>query len=143
MPKTTDHRGPDVRNRGLLSVKMGRRAARIGAEGAGAARLQMGPLNSHTHRGARPRRAWGTVRPYADQERFPAEWQDPLELYGRWRRQLNWPIFDPSTERLQAGQLAGRYGAQWVWHHHHRLVALRKFMARIAAIRKAHPPGRR
>lgn len=143
VPKTTDHRWPDVRNRGLLSVEMGRRAARIGADDAGAAQLQMGPLKSHAHRGARPCRTWGTVRPDADQERFPAGWNDPLELYGRWRRQLALPIFDPSIERMQARALAGRCGARWVWHHRHQLVALRKFMARAPAIREVFLPLRK
>ncbi len=143
VPKPTDSGRPDVRHRGRLSVKMGRRAARIGADDAGAAQLQMGPLNSHAHRSAGPRRAWGTVRPDADQERFPVDWKDPLELYGRWRRQLDLPIFDPSIERTQARALAGRCGARWVWHHRHQLVALRKFMARTAAIREVPPPPRK
>jgi hypothetical protein len=122
---------------------MGRRAARIGADAAGAAQLQMAPLKSHVHRGARLRRAWGTVRPDFDQERYPAGWNDPLELYGRWRRQLDLPIFDPSIERMQARALAGRCGARWVWHHRHQIVALRKFMARTAAIREVPLPPRK
>ena len=88
VPETMAHRWPDVRNRGLVSVDGGGRAARIGADDAGAA------------------------RPDADQERSPADGEGPIELYGRLRRQPGKPIFDPSIERMQARALAGRCGVR-------------------------------
>ena len=74
--------------------------------------------------------AWGTVRPQGGQESFPNGWHDPLELYGCFRRQLAPPGFDPATERVQVRQLLKGHAAQWVWRNRHRLVSLRKFMAR-------------
>jgi hypothetical protein len=77
-------------------------------------------------------RAWGTVRPESRGEKFPADWQDPLDLYGRLRGELVRPLLDPSTERVQAGEWARRHGAHWVWCNRRRLVTLRKFVARAA-----------
>lgn len=83
--------------------------------------------------GAKRCRAWGTVRPETMGERFPADWQDPLELYGGLRGELARPLLDPAIERMQAGEWVRRNGAQWVWCHRRRLVSLRKFVARMAA----------
>jgi hypothetical protein len=90
----------------------------------------------------KPYRAWGTVRPENRNEGFPADWRDPLELYGILRRELARPLLDPSIERVQAGEWVRRHGAQWVWCNRHRLVSLRKFIARDAGSRRRPQPTR-
>jgi len=80
--------------------------------------------------GIKPCRAWGTVRPEKRSEVFPADWRDPLELYGALRRELARPLLDPTIERVQAGEWIRKHGAHWVWCNRHRLVSLRKFVAR-------------
>ena len=88
--------------------------------------------------------AWGTVRPETRGERFPADWQDPLELYGGLRGELARPLLDPAIERVQAGEWVRRNGAQWVWCNRRRLVSLRKFVARMAdAGGRQQPTGSR
>ena len=91
--------------------------------------------------GIKPCRAWGSVRPENPGERFPADWQDPLELYGSLRRELARPFLDPASERVQAREWVRRHGAQWVWCNRRRLVALRKFVARAGSAGGRHPPS--
>jgi hypothetical protein len=75
---------------------------------------------------------WGSVRPCSQRERFPADWKDPLELYGRFRAELTTPVFDSATERNHVNELIRLHGAGWVWSNRHRLVSLRKFLSRAA-----------
>jgi hypothetical protein len=94
--------------------------------------------------GINPCRAWGSVRPENPGERFPAHWQDPLELYGCLRGELAHPLLDPAVERMQAGEWVRRHGAQWVWRNRRRLVSLRQFVARTEdAGHRRQPAGGR
>lgn len=94
--------------------------------------------------GVKPCRAWGSVRPENRGERFPADWQDPLELYGGLRGELAGPHLDPASERVQAGEWIRKHGAHWVWSNRHRLVSLRKFVAGTAvAGNRQQPSGSR
>ncbi len=85
---------------------------------------------------------WGTVRPCNQRERFPADWKDPLDLYGRFRTELTTPGFDSTTERSQVNELIRLHGAEWVWSNRHRLVSLRKFLSRAETGSFARRPGR-
>jgi hypothetical protein len=91
--------------------------------------------------GIKPCRAWGSVRPENRGEKFPAGWQDPLELYGGLRGELARPLLDPASERVQADEWVRRHGAQWVWCNRHRLVSLRKFVARAQNAGGRHQPA--
>jgi hypothetical protein len=85
---------------------------------------------------------WGTVRPCNQRDRFPADWKDPLELYGSFRADLAAPSFDSSAERDQVKELVRVHGAEWVWSNRHRLVSLRKLISRAEIGRFARRPGR-
>jgi hypothetical protein len=85
---------------------------------------------------------WGSVRPCSRQERFPIDWKDPLELYGRFRAELATPLFDSATERSHVHELIRLHGAGWVWSNRHRLVSLRKFLSRAATGAFTRRPGR-
>jgi len=85
---------------------------------------------------------WGTVRPCHQQERFPADWKDPLDLYGRFRAELTAAVFDSTVERNQVKELIRLHGAEWVWSNRHRLVSLRKLLSRAEAGRLTRRPGR-
>lgn len=91
--------------------------------------------------GIKPCRAWGSVRPENRGERFPADWQDPLELYGGLRGELAGPLLDPASERVQAGEWIRKHGAHWVWCNRHRLVSLRKFVAGTAGAGNRQQPN--
>jgi hypothetical protein len=92
--------------------------------------------------GIKPCRVWGGVRPETPGEKFPGDWQDPLELYGCLRGELTRPLLDPAAERVQAGEWVRRHGAEWVWCNRHRLVSLRKFFARDAGAGRRRQPAR-
>jgi len=85
---------------------------------------------------------WGTVRPCSQRERFPANWKDPLELYGRFRAELTSPVFDSTSERTQVKELIRQHGAEWVWANRHRLVSLRKLLSRAEPGTLTRRPGR-
>lgn len=98
---------------------------------------KIGAVSDHT-RGCR----WGTVRPCSQQDRFPADWKDPLELYGRFRAELTTPVFDSTTERNEVNELIRRHGAEWVWANRQRLVSLRKLLSRAETGTFTRRPGR-
>ena len=85
---------------------------------------------------------WGTVRPCSQGDPFPADWKDPLELYGRFRAELTTPVFDSTTERSEVNELIRRHGAEWVWSNRQRLVSLRKFLSRAETGFFTRRPGR-
>jgi hypothetical protein len=94
--------------------------------------------------GAGPKlcRRWGTVRPWGSRERFPAAWEDPLDLYGSLRSELTPPGFDSSVERTHVRELIRLHGAGWVWSNRQRLVSLRKFVSRAQSGSAARRPDR-
>lgn len=85
---------------------------------------------------------WGTVRPCSQGERFPTDWKDPLDLYGRFRAELTTPVFDSTTERNEVNEMIRLHGAGWVWSNRHRLVSLRKFLSRAGAGTSTRRPVR-
>lgn len=94
--------------------------------------------------GIKPCRACSSVRPENRGERFPVDWQDPLDLYGSLRGELAHLLLDPAVERMQAREWVRLHGAQWVWCHRRRLVSLRKLVVRAqsAACRQKPAGGR-
>jgi hypothetical protein len=85
---------------------------------------------------------WGSVRWCNPRERFPADWKDPLDLYGTFRAELTGPVFDLQAERRHVSRLIRMRGAEWVWSNRHRLVSLRKLLSRAESGRITRRPGR-
>lgn len=63
--------------------------------------------------------------PSLNREDFPADWTDPLELYGCLVRELARVQIDPDAERRRLARLIFDCGPEWVWKTRLRLVAER------------------
>ena len=61
-------------------------------------------------------------------EKFPEDWEDPLELYGCYARELAMPGFDSNKERVDLLGLLAEHSPQWVWDRRISLVAERIFL---------------
>jgi hypothetical protein len=59
-------------------------------------------------------------------ERFPACWNDPLELYGEHIQELMSFGCNMETERNTLKELIEKHGATWVWCNRNRLVPVAK-----------------
>jgi hypothetical protein len=66
---------------------------------------------------------------YADaaEEEFPEGWDDPLELYGSYIKDLITPELDLDKERIDLLSLLEKHSPEWVWQNRRRLVAERIF----------------
>jgi len=94
-------------------------------------------LDQHerTRRQARSARDYGPVLenirnlsrdyPCLSHEDFPADWTDPLELYGCLARELARVQIDTDAERRRLARLIFDCGPEWVWRNRLRLVAER------------------
>jgi hypothetical protein len=65
---------------------------------------------------------------YPDGEEFPEDWDDPLELYGGYIKELKTPDVDLNLERRSILGLIEEHDAQWVWDERKSLVAERIFI---------------
>lgn len=63
--------------------------------------------------------------PCLDREDFPADWTDPLELFGCLVRELARVRIDTAAERRRLTRLIFDCGPEWVWKNRLRLVAER------------------
>lgn len=63
--------------------------------------------------------------PCLNDEDFPANWSDSLELYGCLVQELARLRVDPDTERRKLAGLIFDSGPEWVWKNRLRLVAER------------------
>ena len=70
--------------------------------------------------------------PEALDEKFPADWTDPLELYGCYRQSLETRDVDLDGERAAICDLmeTDRYTPSIIWHSRLNLVAQRLFVNR-------------
>ena len=59
-------------------------------------------------------------------DRFPAGWNDPLELYGEQVQELMSVGCNLETERNTLKELIEKHGATWVWCNRSRLVPVAK-----------------
>jgi hypothetical protein len=57
-------------------------------------------------------------------EGFPADWKDPLELYGTWLQELVGSGHDLELERKNVKALIDKYGDRWVWENRRRIVQM-------------------
>ena len=55
---------------------------------------------------------------------FPANWNDPLDLFGSLAQDLISSGHDLESERDNVRELINKYGAQWVWDNRIRLVSM-------------------
>ncbi len=65
---------------------------------------------------------------YPDGEEFPEDWDDPLELYGDYIKELKTPDVDLNLERRSILGFIEEHDAQWVWDQRKSLVAERIFI---------------
>jgi hypothetical protein len=70
--------------------------------------------------------------PAIDDEAFPAEWKDPLALYGNLIHDLISSGHDLEAERDNVKDLVDQYGARWVWDNRFRLVPMVKSLKETA-----------
>jgi len=63
--------------------------------------------------------------PCLNHEDFPADWTDPLELYGCLVRELSRVQIDMDAERRKLARLIFDSGPEWVWKNRLRLAAER------------------
>ena len=61
-------------------------------------------------------------------EKFPEDWDYPLELYGCYAHELAIPSFDLNIERNDLLGLLAEHSPQWVWDQRISLVAERIFL---------------
>jgi hypothetical protein len=61
-------------------------------------------------------------------EKFPEDWDDPLELYGCYADELAIPGFYLENERSDLLGLLAEHSPQWVWDQRISLVAERIFI---------------
>jgi hypothetical protein len=66
---------------------------------------------------------------YIHNNKFPAAWKDPLELCGNFFQYLIEEGRDLNQHREFLLELVKKYGADWVWEHRSRLVALMAFLS--------------
>jgi hypothetical protein len=66
--------------------------------------------------------------PDAQAEAFPEGWNDPLDLYGHYRHELDKPGVHLKQERADLQQLLDKHGPEWVWQYRLKLVAERVFI---------------
>jgi hypothetical protein len=59
-------------------------------------------------------------------DNFPADWEDPLDLYGGLTQDLITSGHDLDFERKIIKHLVYKYGAQWVWDNRTRLLSMVK-----------------
>lgn len=62
-------------------------------------------------------------------KKFPAAWKDPLELFDNFFQHLIEEGRDLNQHREFLLWLVRKYGADWVWEHRSRLVALMVFLS--------------
>jgi hypothetical protein len=55
---------------------------------------------------------------------FPANWKDPMDLFGNLAQDLISAGHDLESERNNVREMVGKYGAQWVWDNRIRLVSM-------------------
>jgi hypothetical protein len=67
--------------------------------------------------------------PAIDDEDFPVNWTDPLELYGCIREELIGSEVNPDHERREIANLVFYKGPEWVWKNRLRLVAEKVFVS--------------
>ena len=63
--------------------------------------------------------------PDAHKETFPTNWNDPLELYGQYKLELNKPGFDLERERMNLMVLLKKQSPKRIWQNRLKLVAER------------------
>jgi len=69
--------------------------------------------------------------PEAGEETFPENWKDPLELYGKYWKQLEAKFMDMDEERKALVELMeedSRYTPEYVWKNRGHLVSQRIFI---------------
>ena len=59
-------------------------------------------------------------------DKFPADWEDPLDLFGGLTQDLISSGHDFDFERKVIKHLIDNYGARWVWDNRTRLVSMVK-----------------
>jgi hypothetical protein len=57
-------------------------------------------------------------------DKFPAAWEDPLDLFGSLTQDLISSGHDLEFERGNVKELVDKFGAQWVWDNRFRLVSM-------------------
>jgi hypothetical protein len=57
-------------------------------------------------------------------DKFPADWNDPLDLFGSLVQDLISSGHDLDSERDNLKDLVDRYGDRWVWDNRFRLVSM-------------------
>ena len=60
--------------------------------------------------------------PDANEETFPKNWNDPLDLYGQYRWELEKPGFDLNRERKNIIMLLKKHGSKWIWQNRLKLI---------------------
>jgi hypothetical protein len=61
--------------------------------------------------------------PDAYEETFPENWNDPLDLYGQYRWELDKPGFDLIRERANLMVMLKKHSPEWIWQNRLKLVA--------------------